>query len=80
MGMTAKHGARGECEYPAVEEVMNAVGIHPIGAYIKRQQMTIVERVACQPVYALCTEAEMMTGTIRMVSWWDQDAVNELEV
>ena len=76
-GMTAKRGAGGEWEYPAVEEAMDSAGIHPIMVYIKRRPTTIAERVDCRPVYALCMEAERKPGTIRMVHWWDQDTVNE---
>ena len=71
MGMTAKRGAGKEWEYPAVEEVMESVGLHPIGVYIKRLQTTMDERVAFREVYTFCTEAEIMPGTIRMVRWWD---------
>ena len=53
--------------------------IHPIGVYIKKRQTTILERVACRPVSALCTDVERMPGTIRLVQWWDQNAVNEVE-
>ena len=77
--MMAKRGAGGEWEYPAVDEAMNAAGIHPIRFYIKRRQTDIVERLDFSPVYALCKEVEQMPGTIRMVRWWDQDAVNDPE-
>ena len=53
------------------------MGLHPIEVYIKRRQKTISERLACQPVYALCTDAEIMLGTSWMMIWWDQDMVNE---
>ena len=49
-------GAGREWEYPAVEEAMESVGLHPIGVYIKRRHTTIAERVACRPVYELFTE------------------------
>ena len=78
-GMMVKRGAWGEWEYPAVDEAMETVGLHPSGVYIKRRQTNRLERIACRPVYALFTEAERMTGTIRMVLWWDQDAVNDPE-
>ena len=58
---------------------MESAGIHPIGLYIKKRQMTIVDRVACRTIYAFFTEAERMPGMIRMVRWWDQDAVNDPE-
>ena len=58
LGMTAKHGASGEWEYPVVEESMDYAGIHPIGVYIKMRQIKIVERVACPPVYELCREPD----------------------
>ena len=54
-GMTEKRGAGGEFEYPAVEEVMESLGIHPIRVYIKRQHTTISERVACRNVDVVCT-------------------------
>ena len=77
--MTEKRRAGGEWEYPSIVETMEAEGIHPIGVYIWRQQATIVERVACCPIYELCTEVERITGTSRLVRWWDQDTVNEPE-
>ena len=57
---------------------MEAAGIYPIGVYNNRRQMNIAEGVACRLIYALCTEAERMPRTSRLVRWWDQDAVNEL--
>ena len=66
-GITAKLGAGGEWEYPLVVEAMEAAGIHPIGAYIRRRHATISERVACRHIYELCTEAERIPGTSRMV-------------
>ena len=53
MGMTSG----GEWEYPLVVKAIEAAGIHSIGMYIKRRKTTIVERVACRPIYELCTEA-----------------------
>ena len=78
-GVTAKREADREWEYPEVEEATESAGIHPIRVYIKMMQKTIAERLACRPVYALCTEAKRMLRTIRIVRWWDQDAVNDLE-
>ena len=65
--MTEKRGVGGEWDYPAVDEAMDDVGIHPIGVYIKRQKATIAERAAFRLVYALRTEADMMPETIWMV-------------
>ena len=76
-GMTAKRGAGLEWEHPLIVEEMETAGLHPIGLYIKRRRKTIAERVYFRPIYALCTEAERMMGTSRLVRWWDQDAVNE---
>ena len=78
-GMTTKRGAVREWEYPAVEGATDAAGLHPIGVYIKRRQTTTVERLTYCLVYALCTEVERILGMIRMVRWWYQDAVNDLE-
>ena len=78
IGMMAKLRSGGKWECPSVVKSMEAAELHPIRVYIKRQQMTIVEIVAFQPVYTLCMEEERMSGTRRLVRWWDQDAVNEL--
>ena len=43
---------------------------------MRRQQATIVEKVAYFPMYEICAEAERMLGTSGMVIWWDQDMVN----
>ena len=66
-GMMAKRGAGGEWGYSSAVEAMEAVGLQTIGVYIKRQQMNIAERVACRPVYALCTELEQIPVTSRLV-------------
>ena len=71
--------AGGEWEYPLVEEAMKSSGIHPIELYVKWRQSIIEDRVACRPIYVLCTKLERMTGMSRLVRWWDQDAINEPE-
>ena len=76
MGMTVKHGAGEEWEYPLAVEAAENAGLHPIGLYIRRRQATISERVTCRLIYELCTEADWMPGTSWMVRWWDQNAVN----
>ena len=53
--------------------------LNPMRVYIKRRQMTIAERVAFWPVYAMCMNAESMSETSLMVRWLNKDAVNELE-
>ena len=78
-GMTAKCGGGGDWYCPAVDEEMDATGHHSIGVYIKRWQTNLSQRVANCPIYALCKVVEKMPGTSRLVRWWDQDAVNELE-
>ena len=60
-------------------ESLETVGLHPIMEYIRRQQATIAEKVACRPIYEPYVEAERRMGTSRMMIWWDQDVVNEPE-
>ena len=67
--ITDKRGSGGEWEYPAVEEAMESVRIHPIRVYIKRRQTTLSERFYCRTIYSLLAEAEIMPGTSRMVTW-----------
>ena len=50
-----------------VVEAMKAVGLHPIGVYIRIQKVTIAERMDFCPIFELCMEAERMPGTIWMV-------------
>ena len=78
-GMTATHGADGEWEYPPLVASLEDTELQPITEYIRRSQATIEKKVACQPIYELCVEAERISGTIQMMIWWDQDVVNETE-
>ena len=50
-------GGRGVVIPPVVAE-MDAAGLHPILQYISRRQATIVEKVACRPIYELFVKAE----------------------
>ena len=54
-GVTEKHGTGGEWEYPSVVEGMKYAGLHPIGLCIRKGHAIILERVACHPIYELCT-------------------------
>ena len=58
---------------------METERLNPIGVYIRRLQVPIAESLDWRPIYDMCTEAERMPGTIRLVQWWDQDAVNKLK-
>ena len=60
-------------------EAMETIGLHLSRVCIRRQHTTIAEGVVCCPINEMCTEAERMPGTSRMVRWWDQDAVNKPE-
>ena len=66
-GMKTKFRAGREWEYPLVVEALKTTGLHIIRVYIRRQQATVAESVACRPIYELCTEAGGMPGTSRMV-------------
>ena len=44
-GMTSNRGAGKDWDYPSVVEAMEGAGLQPIGEYIRRRQVTIVERV-----------------------------------
>ena len=48
---------------------METTGIHPIGAYIRRRQESIVKRVAFYSIYEMCTEAERIMRKIWLVQW-----------
>ena len=79
MGMTAKHVADGEWEYPPEVVAIEAAGLHPIQEFIQRRQVTILEQVVCCPIYELCIELDRRPGMSRMMRWWYQDVVNESE-
>ena len=73
-GMTTTCGADGEWEYIPV-----VVGLHPITDCIRRRKVTIVENVACCPIYELFIKTERRTGMSPMMRWWDQDVVNKTD-
>ena len=77
--MTATRGAGGEWEYPPAVETLEAAELHPIMEYIRRRQATIMEKVACRPIYELYVDSERSPGTSRRMKWWDQGVVNEPE-
>ena len=58
---------------------METAGLHPIMEYIRRQQATIAEKVACLPICEICVETEWRPEKIQSMRWWDQDVVNEPE-
>ena len=49
-GMKGKGGTGKEWEYPSVVEAMESAGLHPIGVYIRRSQVSIAERVPSRPI------------------------------
>ena len=66
-GMTEKCVTDGTWEYTPVVADLEAAGLYPIQEYIWRQYATIAEKVAYNPIYELCTRAELRPGTIRMM-------------
>ena len=66
--------------YPSIQESLTELSSEEHSVeYIRRQQATIVGKLAFRTIYELCAKAERMPGTIWMMRWWDQDAVNEPE-
>ena len=78
-GITEKHVADGEWEYPLVVEALETARFHPIREYILRHQATMAAHMACCPIYGICTEADWRSGTIWMVIFWDHDMVHTSE-
>ena len=78
-GMTSICGANAEWEYPPVVAAMESALLHPVMKYIRSRHATIVEKVACRPVYELCIEEEGRPGTSRRMIWCYRDVVNEPE-
>ena len=72
-GRTARHTEVGEWEYPPVVDALKAAGIWPIKEYIQIWKTTIAAQVACRPIYDICTGAEKMPGSSRLMMRWDQD-------
>ena len=48
-------------------EAMETIGLHLSRVCIRRQHTTIAEGVVCCPINEMCTEAERMPGTSRLV-------------
>ena len=41
--------------------------------YVRQYQATIEEYITTIPIYELCTGAERLQETSRLMRWWDQD-------
>ena len=77
--MTSRCTEEKEWEYLPVTDVMEAERIWTIKEYIQRRQATIAAEVDLMPIYEMCTGAEHIPGSIRMMRWWDQDMGREEE-
>ena len=53
-GITETSGAVKEWEYLSVVAELKAAVLQPIMEYIRRQQVPILEKVGCRPIYILC--------------------------
>ena len=59
--------------------MLETVELRPIKEYTQRNQATIVEQVAYQPIYELYTGAESIPGYSWFIMWWYQDVGWEVE-
>ena len=56
-GMKAWHAEYGDWEYPSVDDALEAAGLWPIKEYTQIWQATISAKLACRPIYEICTGA-----------------------
>ena len=70
-GMMAQRTTRRKWYWPSVSDSLETAGIFPIKSYIQRIQDTIVDQVACQPIYELCTGAERIPVDSSFIRWWE---------
>ena len=77
--MTARRTTSEEWEWTPVAEALENSGIWTIKEYIQQRQETLVAKVACWPIYGLCTGLKRIMVTIRFMWWWEQDVGRELE-
>ena len=66
-------GDSGEWEYYLVYMALETTVIWPIKEYVRRRQAKIAEYISGITIYELCTGAELMGGSSRLLRWWDQD-------
>ena len=59
-------------------DTIDTAGCWSIKEYIQRRQASIVDQVACRPIYEVLTEVERITGYSRFMMWWDQDVGREI--
>ena len=58
---------------PPVEEALEAEVLCPMHEYISQIQSTIEESITTRTIYEMCTGAQRLQGTSRMVWWWVQE-------
>ena len=76
-GKTARCVREEGWEWPPVEEALELAGMWPMQEYVRRRQATIEDCIATRLIYELCTGAEHMQGSSRILRWWEQDYSQE---
>ena len=58
---------------------MEEVGLWKMKEYIWSRQDTILEYISNCLIYEICTGAEQVQGSIRLLRWWDHYLTREEE-
>jgi hypothetical protein len=58
--------------YPPIEEALEEVGLYSVSHCIGKRQNTVADYVATRPIFDLCRQAEISTGSKSSRRWWDQ--------
>ena len=66
--------------YPPIGTEMEMVGLEEIGVYIYRCQKTVAQHIATRTIMDLCLASERNPGMRLSRRWWDQPALDILEI
>ena len=68
----------GEWKFSLLYYALDTTEIWRIKEYIQRRPATIVEQVACRPIYEMCMGVEKIPVSSRFMMWRDQDVGREI--
>jgi hypothetical protein len=58
--------------YPPIDKALEEVGLYSVSHYIEKRQNTVADYVATRPIFDLCRQSEISTGSQSSRRWWDQ--------
>ena len=79
-GMVPKRQRDGKWLYPPIGAALEMVVLEEIGVYIARRQNMVAQYIAIRPIMDLCLAAEKNPKMCLYMRWWEQTALDILEI